>query len=246
MAVGFNGPQTGGAPIVPMPGAGGASNGTVPTTAVSNPGTAVNPTLATQNNPYAPPTALPGTPTLGPGSVPGSTVQGNGVNWADGSFSATGDLKDTYGAGTGTAISGVLQNMGTSNDAAIQALTNQTNVAAGKQYGNIQAQQAASGITPNSSTSALAAGDFYGDVNTALQSNIATMEQNQENTLLNTLIGTGTAHGPDETGFQSAMDIMSPITSILGSGANAASSAISGSNAGADTGWLDMLGALAV
>lgn len=240
-------PATG---AVPMPGMGGASNGQTPISVPSvTPTSLVNPMQQIAQNPYTPVTAstpTSGYPTLTPGGVvPGSTVQGNNINWTDQDFSVTGDLKDTYGAGTGTAISQVLQGMGTKNDAAIQALINQTNLAAGKQYGNIQAQQAAAGLTPNSSAAALAAGDFYGDVNTSLQSTIANMENQQQNTLLQTLLGTGAAHGPDVSTFQSIMSMLPGISSGIGSGANALSAAGVGGSTGGFSELLSALGAFA-
>lgn len=236
-----NGQQATGGPVSMMPGAGGASNGNMP--AGNIPGTmpVSSPTQVAQQNPMMPVGATPTVNGLPPGSV-----QTNNVNWNDGSFTAVGDMKDTYGAGTGIAIGNVLQNMGTTNDAAIQALINNTNLEAGKQYGNIQATQAASGITPDSSSAALAAGDFYSSVNSSLQSTVANMEQNQENTLLNTLLGTGSAHGPDITGFQSAMNILSPITGMVGAGAKAASDAGVGGSSGGLSTILSLLGGLAI
>src|SRR5271168_3342851 len=174
-------------------------NTTTPTTAVQSP------TQVAQNNPYVAPTdsgvlSPTGTALSAAGSVPTSNtsgVQTNGVNWVNGSNTVIGDFSDTYGAGTGQAITSVLQNMGTTNDSAIQALIAQTDTAANQQYGNIQAQEAAGGVTPNSSTAALASSNFYNQVNEGLQTNIGSMEQSQENTLLQTLVNEGTAHGGD-------------------------------------------------
>lgn len=227
---------------VPMPGMGGASNGTTPVAvdggvpvSAGSTGSGIN---TTAQNPYA-----------APGSAPVSTVQGSPINVSasqgqDASNSLAGDFEATYGQGTGTAITDVLGNLGTTNDAAIQATINQTNTAANQQYGNIQAQEAAGGVTPNSSTAALASGDFYSQVNQGLQSTISGMENNQENTLLSTLMTEGQAHGPDESGFQSAMDVMSPITSLVGGGANALNST-SASGTGGFSEILSALGALA-
>ena len=119
---------------------------------------------------------VPGGTTLAPptGGVPttaGVPTSGRtdlmGLNWNDGSNTVTGDFKDTYGAGTGTAISDVLKGLGTTTDSAVQATINNTSQLADKQYANIQAQEVAGGITPNSSTAALAAGDFYSGVNSS-------------------------------------------------------------------------------
>lgn len=194
----------------------------------------------TQNNPFAAPSAttpvgggshiiLPGSTGIGNsggtgvapltpgGSVPTtSTTQTPGINWNDGSNTVTGDFKDTYGAGTGTAISDVLQGLGTSTDTAVQATVANTERLADQQYGNIQAQEAASGITPNSSTAALAAGDFYSGVNSSLQESIGNMELNEENTLLSTLTNEGSAHGTDPSTFDSILNGIGDAGEIAG------------------------------
>lgn len=188
----------------------------------------------TQNNPFAAPSAtsvpnsgahvvLPGgtigppgsVPTGATGTVPG-TAQNTNINWADGSNTVTGDFKDTYGAGTGTAISSVLQNLGSSTDSAVQATIANTSRLADQQYGNIQAQEAAGGITPNSSTSALAAGDFYSGVNSSLQQSIGDMELSEENTLLSTLTNEGSAHGTDPSTFDSILNGIGDAGEIAG------------------------------
>jgi hypothetical protein len=214
------------------------------------------PTGVVQGNPYAPPGAVPmgAQPVVAgvdggvvtnnpatPGAIPTNTptgVQGTGVNWVDGSNTVIGDFKDTYGSGTGTAIAGVLQNMGTVNDSAIQALIAQTNTAANMQYGNIQAQEAAGGITPNSSTAALAAGDFYSQVNQGLQTEIGQMEMGQENTLLQALMSEGAAHGGDSSFLGTLGQILGSSTGLLGSAigsvAGSPSSSSSGSGGGMD------------
>lgn len=233
-------------------GAGGTPNGAVP---VNNPAAPTSvgqsPMMAAQNNMYASPMQVDGGQVVGqqaaPGAIPTTNptgIQSTGVNWADGSNTVTGDFKDTYGAGTGTAITNVLQNMGTVNDSAIQALIAQTDTAANNQYGNIQAQQAAAGITPNSSAAALAAGDFYSQVNQGLQTNIGQMESQQQNTLLQTLLGEGSAHGGDPSlfdsilgGFNDAASIATDVGSIASFGqikpAGGGSVGVSSSDAGA-------------
>jgi hypothetical protein len=238
----------------------GTETGTIPSTAAkggptppaANPGIA-NPLAAAQGNPFAPASAIP------IGSVPGAaaptagqttgagTVQSNGINWADGSNTITGDLKDTYGAGTGKAVSAVLQNMGTVNDAAIQATIANTDLAAGKEYANIQSGEAASGVTANSSTAALAGGDFYSGVNSQLQQTIGSEEVNEENTLLGTLTKEGEQHGPDESTWDSVMSGITDAGEIVGSVAGAAtglSSVTSAIDPNADTSILDSLGGL--
>jgi len=208
-------PGQGGAPASPMgtqsplAASSAAPIGAVPTS--------TNPLATTQNNPFAAPTA-----TSINGAVPistnnPSTVQTNGVNFVDGSNTVIGDFKDTYGAGTGTAITDVLKNMGTVNDSAIQATINNTNLAAGKQLGNIQAQEAASGVTPDSSVAALAAGDLYSTVDSGLMQEIGSMENNQEQTLLSTLTGEGGSHGTDPSTWDSVMNGISDAGKIAGS-----------------------------
>jgi hypothetical protein len=150
-------------------------------------------------------------------------AQTNNINWNDGSNTVTGDFKDTYGAGTGTAITDVLKNLGTSTDSAVQATIANTNLEAGKQAANITSGEAASGITANSSTAALAQGDFYSGVNSQLQSTVANMELGEENTLLSTLTGEGEQHGPDESGFDSAMSAISGIAPGIEQAAGAVS-----------------------
>lgn len=188
-----------------IPGGGPAAS---PAPISANPG--LVPIGQTQANPFAAPTATP------TGIVPGAP-QTNGINWTDGSNTVTGDFKDTYGAGTGTAISQVLQGLGTATDSAVQSTIANTNLEAGKQYANIQAGEAASGVTPNSSTAALAEGDFYSSVNSQLQQTISGMELGEENTLLGALTGEGTAHGTDPSTLDSIMNGISDWGTITNS-----------------------------
>jgi hypothetical protein len=181
--------------------------------------TGQTPTAQAQANPFAPAGAAPvasavpaGTQSVNPGAV----AQTNNINWNDGSNTVTGDFKDTYGAGTGTAITDVLKNLGTSTDSAVAATNANVNLEAGKQAANITSGEAASGVTANSSTAALAQGDFYAGVNSQLQSTDANMELNEENTLLSTLTGEGEQHGSDVS-----------TMSMVGEGLSAAGSAVS-------------------
>ena len=128
----------------------------------------------------------------------------------------TGDFKDTYGAGTGTAISNVLAGLGTNTDSAVQATIANTSRLADQQYGNIQAQEAAGGITPNSSTAALAAGDFYSGVNSSLQQTIGDMELKEEDTLLASLTDEGKGHGTDPSLLDSIMNGIGDVGEIAG------------------------------
>jgi hypothetical protein len=171
-------------------------------------------------NPFAPAgatTAASAVPAGAAQSVnPGAVAQTNGINWNDGSNTVTGDFKDTYGAGTGNAIVDVLKNLGTSTDSAVAATIANTNLEASKQAANITSGEAASGVTANSSTAALAQGDFYSGVNSNLQSTVANMELGEENTLLGALTGEGEAHGSDVS-----------TMSMIGEGLSAAGGAVS-------------------
>jgi len=183
----------------------------VPGTQAAKPSDAVNPFSMATGTP-----AVPTAATAAPGVNPGSTVQSNGINWNDGSNTVTGDMKDTYGAGTGVALSQALQGLGTSTSAAVTATNAETNLEANDQYANIQAQEAAGGVTPNSSTAALAAGDFFSHVNQGLQATDANMELAQQNTLIDTLGKTGAAHGPDGSTFDSIMSGITDAGEIAG------------------------------
>jgi hypothetical protein len=198
------------------------------------------------------PQAAAGNPAIAPGAVPATasnsvmapaTAQGSGINWADGSNTVTGDFKDTYGAGTGTALSDALQGLGTSTSNAVSALQSNTNLEAGNQYKNIQATEAAQGVTPNSSTAALAQGDFYSQVNSNLQSTEANMEESEQTELINSLTNEGSAHGSDPSLLSDITGAMSSIIPGVSSAANALNqTAASGTGGFSDA--LSALGAL--
>jgi hypothetical protein len=198
---------------------------TIPTAAIPGSATANAQSAA---NPFAPAAATVPTSTASTAAnaVITGTVQSNGINWNDGSDTVTGDFKDTYGAGTGTAITDVLQNLGTSTDSAVQATIANTNLEAGKQAANITSGEAASGVTANSSTAALAQGDFYSGVNSNLQSTVANMELGEENTLLGALTNEGSAHGSDSSFLGTLGDVLSgsSASDAISAGANALNS----------------------
>jgi len=178
------------------------------------------PIAAGQANPFMPAGAAPVASAVPAGAAqsanPGAIAQTNDINWNGGSKTVTGDFQATYGQGTGTAITDVLKNLGTSTDSAVAATNANVNLEAGKQAANITSGEAASGVTANSSTAALAQGDFYAGVNSQLQSTDANMELNEENTLLSALTGEGEAHGSDVS-----------TMSMVGEGLSAAGSAVS-------------------
>jgi len=234
MAIQSTAVGTAGGPQVPMPGVGGASNGQlvdggVPVTNPSQPSAGV-----AGSNTYA-----------APGSVPTSTVQGtDGINFSGTAANTLGgDFNATYGS-AGGAITSVLSGLGTSTDSAITAENAQIQQQAGIQSANISAQEAASGISPNSSTAALAQGDFASQVNTSEQATDSSMELNEEGTLLSALTSEGSAHGGDSSFLGSLGDVLgsagSGITSLISGGANALNStAASGTG-----GFSDILSAL--
>lgn len=194
------------------------AGGATPTSAVP---TVASPLATTQANPFAAPSATPGAvPTTGVAgsamsptvtSTSPSLIQSNGINsgasqGTDASNSLAGDFEATYGQGTGSAITNLLNTMGTTDSAAIQATIANTDYAAGQQYSNIQAGEAASGQTANSSTAALAGAQFYTGVNSQLQQTIGSEEEAEQSTELNTLVNEGSAHGGDPSTLDEVMN----------------------------------------
>jgi hypothetical protein len=203
-----------GAGTNPLSSGGGAATPAIPMSAT--PGQ--TPIAAGQANPFMPAGAAPvagAVPAGTQNAYPGAVAQTNNINWNDGSNTVTGDFKNTYGAGTGTAITDVLENLGTSTDSAVAATNANVNLEAGKQAANITSGEAASGVTANSSTAALAQGDFYAGVNSQLQSTDANMELNEENTLLSTLTGEGEQHGSDVSTMSEVGEGLSAAGSVV-------------------------------
>jgi hypothetical protein len=193
-----------------------SSKSTTPTAAIPGTATAKSQTSA---NPFATASAaVPASTAASTNSAADttSTAQSTGINWNGGAKTVTGDFEATYGKGTGDAITQVLQNMGTATDSAVKSTTAATDAAATKEYADIRSNEAGAGVTANSSTAALASGDFYSGVNTGLQSTISNMELNEENTLLSTLVGEGTEHGSDSSTMHA-----------VGAGLNAAGKGVS-------------------
>jgi hypothetical protein len=205
-----------GAGTNPLSSGGGAATPAIPMGAT--PGQ--TPIAAGQANPFMPAGAVPVASAVPAGTTqnvnPGAVAQTNDINWNGGSNTVTGDFQATYGQGTGTAITDVLKNLGTSTDAAVAATNANVNLEAGKQAANITSGEAASGVTANSSTAALAQGDFYAGVNSQLQSTDANMELNEENTLLSVLTGEGEAHGPDTSWMDTLGNVLSGSQSAIG------------------------------
>lgn len=142
----------------------------------------------------------------------------SGISTADGSNTMTGDFKDSYGSGTGTALAGVLGNLGTATDAAVQATNQGILTAAGMQQANLTAGQAAAGISRDSSSASLQNADFASQVNQTIASTDAGMQLNEENTLISALQSEGQEHGHDSSWTDSIGDVFG----LLNSGGSAA------------------------
>lgn len=210
-------------PTVPtVPATGGSANHPVAPGGVFNPMAAHGTAPAGVFNPMG-----QGTGTMAPGgSAPvgtsGATTAFNpvsissGLNTTDGSNTLTGDFKDTYGAGTGKALAGVLGNLGTATDGAVQATNNAAELDASKQQANIASQLAAAGISPDSSTNALEQGDFASSFNANLQSTDANMQLQQQDTLISALQNEGQAHGPDSSTWDSVLSGITDAAQIAG------------------------------
>lgn len=163
-----------------------------------------------------------------------------------------GELQSYYGEGMGSYLYSLMQNGGlntnllnqvdTSQIAAMQPQINQGEA-------NLNATLGAQGISPNSSTAALANSNFLSNATTqenAQISNNFLREYDQGQQLLESILGgvmktnqQGTANEP------SIMDQIMSFGGLLGSGAQGASSIVSALNPTADTSILDAIGGLA-
>lgn len=128
-----------------------------------------------------------------------------------GDFTMMGDFQQTYGRGTGTAIANTLANLGTSTSIAEQNMINATMASAQKGYGNIEAGMAARGVSADSSTAGLAAGDYWGQVSQGIASETGKIGLSEEETLISALTGEGQAHGSDVSGWDQFGNVMSGI-----------------------------------
>ena len=143
---------------------------------------------STANQPFG--TVAPSVGTDAGLTVPATGI-GSGLSTVGGDDTVLGDFQATYGQGTGTALEGVLAGLGTATSGAVTA-TNQGIIdSAQKQYANLQATQAAQGVSADSSTAALAAGDFNAQVNQGIASTDAGIELSEENALINSLQNEG-------------------------------------------------------
>lgn len=151
------------------------------------------------------------------GTVNTGTSISSGITPTTGDNSFVGDFQDVYGSGVGTQLAGTLATLGTSTNAAVQATNASILQAAGDQYGNVLANEAASGISPDSSSHALAAGDFNAKVNQTIASTDANMQLSQLDTLISSLFTEGKAHGHDSSGWDTFSNIMGTVGSDVGS-----------------------------
>jgi len=132
-----------------------------------------------------------------------NTSIGSGLSTKDGSHTLVGDFKDSFGAGTGTALADTIAGLGTSTDKAVQATNQSILNAAGIQQANIIGANAAAGLSKDSSSSALALGDFNSQVNQQIATTDAQMELSEENLLIQSLFEEGGAHGSDSSFMKS-------------------------------------------
>lgn len=218
-------PSAGGTAFPTIPNIGGAS-ATTPNL-VPGTGIGVAPTSGTLM-PLTPATVI---------QAP-STGISTGLSTEGGGHTLVGDFQQTFGKGTGTALATTLAGLGSSTDAAVQATNNQILQSAGIQEANLRANLAASGLSPDSSASALELGDFASQVNTSLQSTDANMELSEYNKLIDSLFQEGTSHGSD-TGF------MDTFSNVIGAVGDVAGAVGEGFGVGGFAGKaLDVLGAL--
>lgn len=128
-----------------------------------------------------------------------------------GDFTAAGDLQAIYGRGTGSAIANVLGGLGTTTSIAEQNMIGSTMAAAQRGYGNIEAGMGARGVSADSSTAGLAAGDYWGQVAQGIAGETGQIGLQEEQTLLSALTGAGQAHGGDVSGWQQFGNVMQGI-----------------------------------
>lgn len=183
---------------------------TVPTTGVNRNIGMTGPGASTAGQPFGGAiTTLP-TSTISPISI------SSGLSTVGGDNTFVGDFQDTYGTGTGTALAGVLAGLGTSTDTAVQATNQSILDAAGRQQANITAEQAAHGVSSDSSSAALGNADFAAQVNQTIASTDANMQLSELDTLISSLTKEGTEHGHDSSWTDSIGDIFGLVGSAGG------------------------------
>lgn len=178
----------------------------------------ISPTVATLPSYPGTGVTIPGgvagagtTPTTAGGGFTTGNVNPNAATTQAGSKTMLGDFQQTYGQGTGTAIANVLGSLGTTTSSAEQLMLQPTEMAANMQLANIQAGQAAAGVSADSSTAALTAAGLGGQESAAIAGEMGTIGLNEEQMLLGALTGEGTKHGSDVSGWQQFGDVMQGI-----------------------------------
>ena len=204
----------------------------------------------------------PGTPGSGTTAAPGTITTGtsqpvtstNTLGIPSGSANQTlEELRNQYGDGMGTLIYQYLMSGGGYNAALAQQNVDATNAAMQKNIqlgeGNLQTNLAESGISPDSSSSALEISNYLSDAYTKMNEIDASIyydmwnqSQNRELSLLQDTGKVTSTALANQPGFFGTLSNLLPLVS---SGAGAASSIVSDINPGADTGVLDALAGLA-
>lgn len=149
-----------------------------------------------------------------PGAVQGSGAPTQGINTTaqtGADFSMLGDYQQTYGKGAGSALAGEVGNLGTQYSEALGIMNNATINAAQRSYGNLEANMAAAGVDPGSSSSALMSSDFASHLTDTLSSNAAQLGLQEEGMKLSSLTGEGQAHGSDVSGWDTFGNVMQGI-----------------------------------
>jgi hypothetical protein len=131
-------------------------------------------------------------------------------------YTMLGDFQQTYGSGTGSYLASLLGNLGTSGSMALQTMDKAALDAAQRQWGSMEAGMGARGVSADSSTAALASGDFEAQVNQNLAANAAQIGLQEQNTLINALQTEGAKHGTDVSGFQTFMNSLGTIGNVAG------------------------------
>jgi hypothetical protein len=163
-----------------------------------------------------------GIPTTPIGTVPtsGTSFQApsisSGISTVGGDNTALGDYQQTYGKGAGTQLFNSVANLGTATNSAVQATNAEVLAAADRQKANMRAQQAAQGVSPDSSSAALASSDFEAQVNRNLTAVDSQMELGGLDTLLASLQSEGSKHGQDESGWDVFGDVLNAGAGIAG------------------------------
>jgi hypothetical protein len=113
-------------------------------------------------------------------------------------------------------LANTLAGLGTSTSNAVSATNSEIEANAARSQANMTASQAAHGVSSDSSTAALATGDFNSQVNQTIASTDAQMQLNEQNTLIQSLFQEGQAHGGDTSWMQTLGSVLSGAESAIG------------------------------